>query len=331
MRAPMLVLLSMFLLPSAASADITTGLVGYWPFSGNADDASGYANHGTPNAAVQPTADRFGNPDSAYLFDGLSSRIDIPTSASLESPTDGITLAAWIRRDGWGMVGNFYNPILTKTISATNAFQYRLIISPSGTSTSFNNWNIGGTAPNAYTEGVWYHLASTWSEDTLRVYVNGAMIHEESVVTTIVPHSGVLSIGSDTPGYLEIFLGALDEVRIYNRALEPDDIAELVDMATAAPVVGAGSVLLGAAYPNPIQSSTMIPLRLDQGAPVTLEVVDARGRRVRSLVSQWMDAGMHGVQWNGRDDGGRQVASGVYFYRVRMPGTELSRKVVMAR
>jgi len=52
----------------------TNGLVGWWPFNGNANDESGTGNHGTVNGATL-TADRFGNPNKAYSFDGLASYI----------------------------------------------------------------------------------------------------------------------------------------------------------------------------------------------------------------------------------------------------------------
>ena len=53
----------------------TNGLVGYWPFSGNANDESGVGNNGTVNGATL-TSDRFGNANKAYNFDGLNDVIN---------------------------------------------------------------------------------------------------------------------------------------------------------------------------------------------------------------------------------------------------------------
>src|SRR5271154_1890700 len=71
----------------------TDSLLGWWPFTGNANDASGNGNNGTVHGATL-TNDRFGNPNSAYSFDG-SSYIDVPESDSLELTND-FTLSAWI-------------------------------------------------------------------------------------------------------------------------------------------------------------------------------------------------------------------------------------------
>ncbi|MCA9750773.1 MAG: hypothetical protein KC591_01165 [Gemmatimonadetes bacterium] len=317
---------------SAARADITTDLVGYWPFSGDAQDASGNGNHGTPNATAVLTVDRAGNQNSAFLFDGLSARIDIPPSASLASPVEEITLAAWIRRDGWGLVGSMYNPILTKSVGTANAFQYRLIVSQSGVGTSLNNWNIGGGAPFDFPEGTWHHVASTWADDTLRTYVDGILLDTDVVATTIVPDGNSLSIGSDTPGVLEIFLGAIDEVRIYARALSDADIAELAGPITAAPVTTTASVELGRAWPNPTRGATRIPFSLNRPAPVVVEVLDVAGRRVRTLLpDRALGDGAHEAIWDGRDDNGATVAAGVYVYRLRGAGENIAGKVVVQR
>ena len=56
----------------------TNGLVGYWPFTGNANDVSGTGNNGTVSAATL-TTDRFGNANGAYSFNGTTSYIGIPT------------------------------------------------------------------------------------------------------------------------------------------------------------------------------------------------------------------------------------------------------------
>ncbi|MDL5051365.1 hypothetical protein QQ054_35770 [Oscillatoria amoena NRMC-F 0135] len=60
------------------------GLVGYYPFTGNAGDSSGTGNHGTTKNGVSLTADRFGNPNSAYLFDGSNDYIEIADHNSLD-------------------------------------------------------------------------------------------------------------------------------------------------------------------------------------------------------------------------------------------------------
>jgi hypothetical protein len=84
-------------------------------------------------------------------------------------------------------------------------------------------------------------------------------------------------------------------------------------------------------YPNPFSDETQIRFRTDYGASVTVDVYAVTGRRVRSLVDGTMSPGWHGVAWDGRDDGGQALPSGVYLYRVRHARGILTGRVVLAR
>ena len=69
-------------------------------------------------------------------------------------------------------------------------------------------------------------------------------------------------------------------------------------------------------FPNPFNPQTEIRFELPHAGNTRLRVYDLRGRLVKDLVSGHMDAGRHSVVWKGRDNGGRQVASGVYYYKI---------------
>jgi len=71
------------------------------------------------------------------------------------------------------------------------------------------------------------------------------------------------------------------------------------------------------AYPNPFNPSTTFRFELPSASPVLFTLYDVRGRRVRTLVDQNLPAGEHFVSWDGLDDAGRPVASGVYLFRVK--------------
>ena len=64
--------------------------------------------------------------------------------------------------------------------------------------------------------------------------------------------------------------------------------------------------------PNPFNPSTVLELRVHRPGVVQLLILDARGRRVRTLVDRWLNAGVSSWRWEGTDDAGRSVASGVY-------------------
>jgi len=83
--------------------------------------------------------------------------------------------------------------------------------------------------------------------------------------------------------------------------------------------------------PNPFRSSTRIGFDVPGAAPVTLAIYDITGRRVRTLLDGPVRAGSHVVAWDGRDAGGRPVASGVYVCRIRSEGRTDARKLVRFR
>ena len=81
---------------SALAQVPSTGLVGYWPFNGNANDESGNGNNGTVNGATL-TTDRLGNANSAYSFNGTTQEIVVPNSPSLNFETaNAFTISYWV-------------------------------------------------------------------------------------------------------------------------------------------------------------------------------------------------------------------------------------------
>lgn len=98
---------------------------------------------------------------------------------------------------------------------------------------------------------------------------------------------------------------------------------------SAAPAAPAGPVLTVA--PNPFNPQTTLRFTLAADGPTTLDVYDLAGRRVRTLLDGHLVAGEHRVTWDGRDDGGRAVASRVYLIRLRSGDVADVRRVALAR
>ncbi len=73
---------------------------------------------------------------------------------------------------------------------------------------------------------------------------------------------------------------------------------------------------LGQNHPNPFNPVTRIDFAVDQESPVYLAIYDVSGKLVRTLINRRMRSGSHEAEWDGRDNGGRAVASGIYFYRL---------------
>lgn len=102
------------------------------------------------------------------------------------------------------------------------------------------------------------------------------------------------------------------------------------NVAGAVPV--ATPILLAQNRPNPFNPTTSIDFTLSRQAMPTLVIYDSAGRAVRNLiVGESMDAGAHTVLWDGRDNGGRDVASGVYFYRLDAEKTSIMKKAILIR
>ncbi len=112
--------------------------------------------------------------------------------------------------------------------------------------------------------------------------------------------------------------------------LPPTDITFSVEVQTGVgdtPTIAS----LGQNYPNPFNPSTTIPYSVDRETRVTLEVYDIAGARVATLVDEAKPAGHYEIQWNGRDDASRPVASGVYFVRLSTPSHASTSKLVLLK
>jgi len=84
-------------------------------------------------------------------------------------------------------------------------------------------------------------------------------------------------------------------------------------------------------FPNPFNPSTTISYYLPEDSPVTLSVYDVSGRRVVELLGKAEKRGRHSVTWNGRDETGELVASGIYFCKLRAGKATEIRKIVLVR
>jgi hypothetical protein len=116
-----------------------------------------------------------------------------------------------------------------------------------------------------------------------------------------------------------------NEVQLAIDALPPTAVGDLPHRDFA----------LGTNYPNPFNPSTVIPYDLREGsgsATVRLEVLDLRGRVVRTLVSESQERGRsYAANWDGRDAAGQRVASGFYMSRLTVDGDEQARIMTMVK
>ncbi|MCK4696559.1 MAG: T9SS type A sorting domain-containing protein, partial [Candidatus Cloacimonetes bacterium] len=71
-------------------------------------------------------------------------------------------------------------------------------------------------------------------------------------------------------------------------------------------------------YPNPFNPETNIVFNLLEESKVELDIYNIKGQKIKSLLSEQISAGEHSIVWNGEDSSGKQVSSGIYFYKMKM-------------
>ena len=84
-------------------------------------------------------------------------------------------------------------------------------------------------------------------------------------------------------------------------------------------------------YPNPFNPTTNIRFSLTKPINVTLEVYTVLGQKVKTLINNELDAGYHSVAWDGTNDAGQSVVSGIYLYRIQTPNFVQSRKMTLQK
>ncbi|MEP7239068.1 MAG: LamG domain-containing protein, partial [Ferruginibacter sp.] len=222
--------------------DLSLGLRAYYPFSGNANDISGNGNNPVFNNATF-TADRFGNPNSAYHFNGTSTYMQILNSASLNT-TDKLSLVAWVKPQGFYAGSCHGNSILSKGTTGNTPGLYMIWYDDNAGTNGANCggplnpavenfYGIGSMAPPpGYTPYIqtnrWYSVVVTYDGTTVKLYVDCVLKYSGSQGGLNFTNIHDLFIGKvDNPSFPYWVNGDIDEVRIYDRALNQDEVNTL--------------------------------------------------------------------------------------------------------
>jgi hypothetical protein len=222
---------------SFSQVNLKNGLVACYPFNGNAIDESGNNNNGTVNGATL-TTDRFGKANGAYNFDG-SSFIALPND---KFGFNEFSYAVWINISTNPTYGDAYRILSIggncgdQDINiGNNYFAGGNGISGIGgggyniSSPTTNSGVVAGILP---TVGQWYHGVITRDKNEIKLYVNGIFIRSVSTNGTL-PYYGCdgkisANIGTRST-QAQSFLGNIDDVHIYNRAINADEVKALYD------------------------------------------------------------------------------------------------------
>ncbi|MGR6088551.1 MAG: LamG-like jellyroll fold domain-containing protein [Arcticibacter sp.] len=234
----------------------TNGLVGWWPFNGNANDESGNGNNGTVNGATL-TNDRNGNVNCAYSFDGVDDYI-----LALKNTTfsNQITFNAWANLSQLGGVQTIFCSWGTNSSQRTftlyyESSSYHISIQ----TTNAQEYCVSTTTPVANT---WTMLTGSYDGLNLKLYENGQLV---STTSTTNSSFGPIQynqyfMGTEDPN-IQLFYGKIDDIGIWNRALSQQEITALYTGQTPC------------TKPEPVSLGTSMSTELCPNEAVTIKIV----------------------------------------------------------
>ncbi len=232
MKCKILIVCLCFQFVSTSLAQVSTdGLVAYYPFNGNANDESGKGNNGVVNGAIL-TEDRNGNSNSAYHFDGSDDFIEVADADNLHM-TDDMSISLWFKSSG---TDSFSGLVIKASDDAIRAgYLVYLDANKFGSfGVIFNHQtDVYKTAKSTYslTDDEWHHLVGIYNGEVIRIYVDCQLEQEVEYSVGADTNSESLYIGydPDTYGGSRYFTGDIDDVMIFNRAIDINEVMELCE------------------------------------------------------------------------------------------------------
>lgn len=212
------------------------GLISYFPFNGNGNDANNNSNNLTNYGAVA-TTDRFNNANAAFNFNGSSQYFMNSTPNFIFNPNSTFTVSLWHNRNTSSVVGI---PIMHGSNAGGNfiwIFQTGATNMQFGTNKQQSSWIW---AQSTSTTNVWTHIVLVYNAGAMTLYkdnivVATATFNHTNVTSTTLP----LYIGRGV-GSSSYFNGKIDDVGIWNRCLSPCEINDLFTASNTLTTVNAG-------------------------------------------------------------------------------------------
>ena len=244
MKSFLPVLLCLFLCSSSFSQiKLDSGLVAYYPFNGNANDESGNGNNPAFNNATL-TDDYLGKANSAYHFNGSNTYMMVPNSVSLNMNKE-VSIALRVRPMDF-YTGPCYNNMLIMKGDADylpGTYFLRFSDVPTGcsatpTTTNEQFYGTGVVATNpAVKLNQWYNVTWTYDGVTARIYVDcNLMNSKDSALSPFITNFNLYIGRLNNEQYPYWLNGDLDDIRIYNRALNEEEIKALCASSGPLPI-----------------------------------------------------------------------------------------------
>ncbi|MEJ2616092.1 MAG: T9SS type A sorting domain-containing protein, partial [Ignavibacteriaceae bacterium] len=305
-------------------------LIAYYPFNGNANDESGNQNNGNVFQA-QLVNDRNGVTNSAYSFDGINDYIEVANNPSLNFQKS-------ITADFWIIVKSFYDREEYPLSHGNWENRWKVSITNKKI-----RWTIKTDAGvkdlDSETElklDSLYNVAVTYNGSDMEIYLNGRLDAFTNFSGLLLQTDIDLMIGQVLPGNSNYnFKGILDDIRIYDYAISREEVQKLSKTPTSV-IEDKNNVLphsnyLYQNYPNPFNGRAIIRFNLVKREFVKLEIYDILGKKIKTLINGELNGGIHSVTWDASNYNGEDVSSGIYFYRLVLPGFVSSKKMILLR
>lgn len=234
-----------FLLTTAtAQSFITNGLVAYYPFNGNANDASGRGHNGTIINATLST-DRFGITNRSYFFNGTNAYISVPQSSELQ-PVTNFSISVWAKCIAANSSRLNTGPVMVNehNYDTDDGFDFFVGIDNSIWFQASGGYG-GATVSSPLVTNVWFNTVFTWDSTSglCSLYVNGKLVNSVTHAYSKIVSSYPLQIGAqfgpandfwfDANGVGSYWFGQLDDIRIYKRVLPTNEVAQLYQLESA--------------------------------------------------------------------------------------------------
>jgi hypothetical protein len=243
--------LLILLAPALCFADLSTNLIAFYPFSGNADDESGGGHHGVFMNGAYLSTNRFENPNSAAGFDGVNDYIQTDL---LQNGVTAYSISLWVKststnwlvpfvQDRGGDPGSSVGQSLTLGLRGSDSDKTRgHLFFALDADQKF----VGAHSAQSINDGRWHHVVGVWdgssweavNPDQFSLYIDGVKVYNLPFSSPYSFYPPLTGDGGTAIGFhsawANFFSGALDDIRIYDRVLSETEIQELY--TPAAPV-----------------------------------------------------------------------------------------------
>ncbi|MEC5145764.1 LamG domain-containing protein [Chitinophaga sp. 212800010-3] len=218
-------------IPPKGDTGIVSGLIAHWPLDSAtlANDVSGHQHNGVSyNTSL--TTDRFGNKKGAFYFNGVNSFIAVNDSADLRLTNTDFTVNTWVKLDVYN--SSYSSALVTKRDNGPGGYVFGISGSAYASGAGFYGY-MNAFSTKVIAKGEWHMLSSVYTvaDQKISFYVDGVLNKVATGVTppnapaTVKLYIGRDDVNSPTNGYF--VQGALDDIRIYGRALSATEIQQL--------------------------------------------------------------------------------------------------------